>query len=86
MHAHQMPLQNQHKQMNQNNIVPPVHNVQQLAQAQQQQQQLRTIKSEPADHVFGQKEAEASSDSDSDVKDGIKTEGPNAGLPEDYQG
>ena len=73
--------------MNQNNIVPQVHNSQQLAQAQQQhQQQLRTIKSEPVDHVFGQKEAEGSSDSDSDVKDGIKTEGPNAGLPEDYQG
>jgi len=87
MHAHQMPLQNQHKQMNQSNIVPQVHNTQQLAQAQQQaQQQLRTIKSEPVDHVFGQKEAEGSSDSDSDVKEGIKTEGPNAGLPEDYQG
>lgn len=94
-HAQNMTQQNQHKQHvpQQNHNLPQVQNSQQHHNAhqaqQQQQQQLRTIKSEPVDHIYGQNkspEVEGSSDSDNDVKDGIKTEGPNAGLPEDYQG
>ena len=56
-------------------------------QAQQAQKQLLNVKSEPVDTGFEKvTDAIAKTENLSDTKDGIKMEGPNAGLPDDYSG
>ena len=60
---------------------------QQHQQTQNSQKLLLNVKSEPIDPAFETlQEPTTKSESYPDLKDGIKTEGPNSGLPEDYRG
>ena len=87
-HLHHQQQQAHHQQQN----VAAQHQSQQHAQAAQQQAQqaqknLLNVKSEPVDNGFEKvQESIAKTENLSDAKDGIKMEGPNSGLPDDYNG
>ena len=84
----------QHTQQQQQQQHQHQQHQQQIQQQQQQQQQqvapkhLLNVKSEPVDTTFETLQAPSPTKSEpfADLKDQIKTEGPNAGLPEDYRG